>query len=560
MSTIDQSVHGLLASGSQPIAPQLRLILENRLGVDLRRVRLHLNPEASASARALNARAYTVGRHVVFAENEFRPWERGGFGLLVHELTHAVQQNFADPHGASLALDPDPLCEALADSAAESMGARSEVRRLHSPAIQRHPGPPCPSPPRWVQITSLRPRELWLPANQAIEMAYLASYPNHVVLFGSQFEGWRDIRLPRGTPNRGADDAILNALRGRSQQRAPDIIDFTDRVFYEIKTVGYAGDGMDQLMTLHTLIGAIGRQHGGPHWNPDLASWYPPHVLPFPGDPQKSVCTAATTHSQSPAGLILYKVFRRTSPEEERQLQRRAVAITDLERELEPMRERLINELVRVTGDTTPGTDLWIIASPQFWRRFVIAPQEERMERTLDLMRVHGMDSRRNPVMGFRYLGWTLIGIGATLIAMTFLVVMTGGVALEAAAAGTVGTAGVAAETTAVSAGAISAEATAAGAAGITASEAEVISLTAFRAARAAAASQRVAAAAGVLFVLTTTSVSRAQGHAATVTGTEAALRAVPGHLVGPEAHYRIGRPVLYSGGQYIIAGRAVVR
>ena len=132
MSTINESIQRLLASGGNPIAYDLRVVLENRLGLNLGRVRIHLGAEASTTPSIECPRAYTVGRHVVFAEDEFRARERGGFRLLLHELTHAIQQDFADPHGASLALDPDPICEALADSAAKGMGSRSTCRDVSS--------------------------------------------------------------------------------------------------------------------------------------------------------------------------------------------------------------------------------------------------------------------------------------------------------------------------------------------------------------------------------------------------------------------------------------------
>ncbi len=544
MDALHDTIYRVLSRGGQPLPPNLRRNLQNRLGVDLTRVRIHLDTEANATASALNARAYTLGRHVVFQKNQYRPWHHEGFRLLIHEVAHAVQQGFADPCNSHWVIDPDPDCEARAIAATESIGTRVEIGRLPAPAIQRHLGPPCPSPPSWIEITNLRPKELWLPANQAIELAYRAEHPNHVVLLGSQFEAWRDIRLPRGTPNRAADDAILGALRGLQYQRAPDIIDFTDRVFYEIKTVGYAAAGMEQLISLHALIDTITRQQGGLNWNPDLATWYPPHVLPFPNDSQKKVCTAATVHNQSPTGLILYRVFRRTSPEEEQQLRRRAVAIQELNSELQPMRERIQNELVRVTQNIRSGTDLWIIATPEFYETFVRMPQQERMERTLDLMRVHGYEPRRNPIMGFHNLGWTLVGISIATMAVTFIVVLTGGLALEGAATGA-----------AVGSG----TGTSAGLGGLTATEAEVISLSAYRAARAAEATRQAASAAGVLLTVSTVSVARAQGNSSSVTRT-GSVRAVPGHLVGPEADYHMGRDVLYGGQRYIIVGRAIVR
>ena len=47
---------------------------------------------AAESARAVNARAYTVGRHVAFASGRYTPHTPDGKRLLAHELAHVVQQ------------------------------------------------------------------------------------------------------------------------------------------------------------------------------------------------------------------------------------------------------------------------------------------------------------------------------------------------------------------------------------------------------------------------------------------------------------------------------------
>lgn len=67
-------------------------MLEARFGCDFSGVRVHVGPAATASARALNAQAYTCGTHVVFDEEHYRPNTPQGFWLLAHELAHVVQQ------------------------------------------------------------------------------------------------------------------------------------------------------------------------------------------------------------------------------------------------------------------------------------------------------------------------------------------------------------------------------------------------------------------------------------------------------------------------------------
>lgn len=60
---------------------------------DFAGVRVHTGREAAESARAINARAYTVGNHIVFGSGEFSPGTDGGKELLAHELTHVIQQS-----------------------------------------------------------------------------------------------------------------------------------------------------------------------------------------------------------------------------------------------------------------------------------------------------------------------------------------------------------------------------------------------------------------------------------------------------------------------------------
>jgi hypothetical protein len=76
----------------EPLDPEIRAFMEPRFGHDFGQVRVHTDHSAAAMARALGARAYTVGRHVVFAAGQYRPRSKSGRRLLAHELTHVVQQ------------------------------------------------------------------------------------------------------------------------------------------------------------------------------------------------------------------------------------------------------------------------------------------------------------------------------------------------------------------------------------------------------------------------------------------------------------------------------------
>jgi hypothetical protein len=66
--------------------------MEPRFGHDFGSVRVHHNSQAAESARAVNARAYTVGQTIVFGAGNFAPATSEGRELLAHELAHTIQQ------------------------------------------------------------------------------------------------------------------------------------------------------------------------------------------------------------------------------------------------------------------------------------------------------------------------------------------------------------------------------------------------------------------------------------------------------------------------------------
>lgn len=86
------SVEQTLASAGRPMPVPLRRDMENRFGRDFSQVRLHTDALAERSTGDVDARAYTVGNHVVFGQSHFAPETRSGRQLLAHELTHVVQQ------------------------------------------------------------------------------------------------------------------------------------------------------------------------------------------------------------------------------------------------------------------------------------------------------------------------------------------------------------------------------------------------------------------------------------------------------------------------------------
>ena len=69
----------------------IRRRFEPRFGRDFGGVRIHDDAEAAASARAVGARAYTVGSQIVFGSGAYAAHTASGRWLLAHELTHVTQ-------------------------------------------------------------------------------------------------------------------------------------------------------------------------------------------------------------------------------------------------------------------------------------------------------------------------------------------------------------------------------------------------------------------------------------------------------------------------------------
>ena len=97
-ATVDGGAPASLSSspapkGGRPLDAPVRSFMESRLGHDFGGVRIHTDAEASRSAWAIDALAYTVGPDIVFREGRYAPGTTEGRRLLAHELTHVVQQS-----------------------------------------------------------------------------------------------------------------------------------------------------------------------------------------------------------------------------------------------------------------------------------------------------------------------------------------------------------------------------------------------------------------------------------------------------------------------------------
>jgi uncharacterized protein DUF4157 len=133
-------VHSVVRAPGRPLDPGVRAFMEPRFAHDFSRVRVHTGAEAAASARAVNAHAYTLGSNVVFGNGQYAPDAPQGRRLLAHELAHVVQQSSTSMGGGGVGAISSPA-EHEADSAADavSRGDRADVRMRVASEVARAP-------------------------------------------------------------------------------------------------------------------------------------------------------------------------------------------------------------------------------------------------------------------------------------------------------------------------------------------------------------------------------------------------------------------------------------
>jgi hypothetical protein len=89
---INNYVHSLNGSGYS-LSAEANQFFSEKMGYNFSNVRIHTGKEAAASAREVNAKAYTVGEHVVFNDGQYNMESADGKKLLAHELAHVMQQD-----------------------------------------------------------------------------------------------------------------------------------------------------------------------------------------------------------------------------------------------------------------------------------------------------------------------------------------------------------------------------------------------------------------------------------------------------------------------------------
>lgn len=117
-----------------PLAPAVRLPLEQSLGVSLEAVRVHTGGEVANAVEAQGARALTYGADIFLAPGE----SASDLKLIAHEAAHVVQQRASpalQPKAAGAAGGLEREADAAADAVA-SGGAFAVQGRTGGPAVQ----------------------------------------------------------------------------------------------------------------------------------------------------------------------------------------------------------------------------------------------------------------------------------------------------------------------------------------------------------------------------------------------------------------------------------------
>lgn len=147
----------IVSGAGQPLDPGVRRELEETLGHDLSRVRLHTDRDAAALTELLGADAVAVGQEIFFREGAYQPGTTAGRRLLAHELLHTVQ----NPNGlGALRAGRDVGAVSLPQDAAEreAESAAQDLIRDDEATPEAEPGQATPGWLRYATVNADRMR------------------------------------------------------------------------------------------------------------------------------------------------------------------------------------------------------------------------------------------------------------------------------------------------------------------------------------------------------------------------------------------------------------------
>ncbi|MGW4392148.1 eCIS core domain-containing protein [Streptomyces sp. NPDC004685] len=200
----------IVSGAGQPLDPGLRRDVEEQLGHDLGRVRLHTGRDAGQLTELLGADAVAVGQDIFFREGAFRPGTDEGRRLLTHELQHTVQ----NPHGlgalrAGRELGAVSLPQQAIEREAEA-AARAVVQEESAPQVEE--GQATPGWLRYATVDADRMRA------EAVDPATLVDrLAGNVLrsLRGDPTDASGRVRLQLARMSQELEDAVVERLENR---------------------------------------------------------------------------------------------------------------------------------------------------------------------------------------------------------------------------------------------------------------------------------------------------------------------------------------------------------
>lgn len=129
-------VNEVIGAPGAPLPAALYREMSAQFGYDFSGVRLHTGARAAESVDSVQARAYTVGQHIVLGRSMPDPVSAHGKRIMAHELAHVVQQPAAVPTAELPVSDPADAAELEAADLATRVTPSSAAL-----SVQRDPDP-----------------------------------------------------------------------------------------------------------------------------------------------------------------------------------------------------------------------------------------------------------------------------------------------------------------------------------------------------------------------------------------------------------------------------------
>ncbi|QKW08717.1 DUF4157 domain-containing protein [Streptomyces sp. NA04227] len=233
----------IVSGAGQPLDPGVRRELEEQLGHDLSRVRLHTDRDAGRLADLMGADALAVGQNIFFREGTFQPGTQEGQRLLAHELLHTIQ----NPHGSgALQAGREPGAVSLPQEAIEREAetAAQELTSAESSATAAPEVEAGQATPGWLRYTHVDADRNRL---EQLDPATLVDrLANAVVrsLHGDPEDRSKRARLQLGALSEELQDQVYERLENRllstELDRLIELVDGADAEEF------YDGDGPEQ--------------------------------------------------------------------------------------------------------------------------------------------------------------------------------------------------------------------------------------------------------------------------------------------------------------------------